>query len=67
MVILLPDAKDGLKDLELNLSKIKLPDILDNMTKYKVQVKLPRFRLEQSIDLSEILSTVSEFLQIIII
>lgn len=59
MVILLPDAKDGLKNLENNLSKIKLPEILNKMTTYNVNVKLPRFKLEQSFDLKETLSTVS--------
>jgi len=58
-MILLPDAKDGLKDLEKNFSKINLHDISSNMSKYHVTVKLPRFKLEQSLDLKNILSNVS--------
>ncbi|VVC33666.1 Hypothetical protein CINCED_3A010295 [Cinara cedri] len=56
MVILLPDEKDGLKNLENNLSKIKLMDILNKMTTYYVSVKLPRFKLEQTFDLKNTLS-----------
>lgn len=59
MLILLPDAKDGLKNLENNFSKIKLHDISNKMTKYHVTAKLPRFKLEQSLQLEETLSNVS--------
>lgn len=58
MIILLPDEKDGLKTLENNLSKINLLDISRKMRRYHVTVKLPRFKLEQSLDLAEILSNV---------
>ncbi|XP_015375355.1 PREDICTED: serpin B4-like isoform X1 [Diuraphis noxia] len=56
MIILLPDAKDGLKDLENNFSKIKLHEISNKMTQHHVTVKLPRFKLEQSLQLEETLS-----------
>ncbi|XP_060881642.1 serpin B4-like isoform X2 [Metopolophium dirhodum] len=56
MIILLPDDKDGLKDLENNFSKINLNDISNKMSKYDVTVKLPRFKLEQSLQLKDILS-----------
>lgn len=58
-MILLPDAKDGLKNLENNLSKIKMHEISNKMTMYHVTVKMPRFKLEQSLDLKETLSNVS--------
>lgn len=57
-MILLPDDKDGLKDLENNILKIKLCEISSKMTDYKVTVKLPRFKLEQSLELKETLSNV---------
>ncbi|KAL4149577.1 hypothetical protein QTP88_003503 [Uroleucon formosanum] len=56
MIILLPDAKDGLKELENNLSKINLNDISNKMSQYHVTVKLPRFKLEQSLQLEDTLS-----------
>lgn len=59
MMILLPDAKDGLKDLENNFSKINLQEISKKMTKYHVTVKLPRFKLEQTFYLEETLANVS--------
>lgn len=63
MVILLPDAKDGLKNLENNLPKIKLHELSEKMIKHKVDVKLPRFKLEQSFDLKDALSAVSIFIK----
>ncbi|XP_050435896.1 leukocyte elastase inhibitor-like isoform X2 [Adelges cooleyi] len=56
MIILLPDAKDGLKDLESNLHKIKLHELSNKMTTYNVNVKLPRFKLEQTFDLIPVLT-----------
>jgi len=59
MIILLPDEKDGLKNLENNFSKIKLHEISNKMSQYYVTVKLPRFKLEHSMELKETLSNVS--------
>lgn len=59
MIILLPDTIDGLKNLENNLSKIKLDQLVRKMTKYTVDVKLPRFKMEQSLQLKKTLSNVS--------
>lgn len=64
MIILLPDAKDGLKNLENNFSKIKLHEISNKMSQYHVTVKLPRFKLEQSLDLKETLTKVIIYLKI---
>ncbi|XP_022165487.1 serpin B6-like [Myzus persicae] len=57
MTILLPDAKDGLSNLEDNFfSKFKLLDISKKMALNYLTVKLPRFKIEQSLQLNEILS-----------
>ncbi|XP_050535095.1 serpin B10-like [Daktulosphaira vitifoliae] len=58
MIVLLPDAKDGLANLELNLSKIKLAELLNKLKLYNVDVKLPRFKIEQTIDLKTVLSEI---------
>jgi len=58
MIILLPEAKDGLEILENNLSIINLHAISNNMTQTYVYVKLPRFKLEQSVQLEKTLSNV---------
>lgn len=59
MIILLPEAKDGLKNLENNLSKIKINEIIQKMRVYVVDVKLPRFKMDHSLQLKETLSNVS--------
>lgn len=61
MIILLPDAKDGLKSLEKNLLKINLKDISSKMDQYDVTVKLPSFKIEQSLNLEETLKRVRTF------
>lgn len=53
MIILLPDDKDGLKSLEKNLLNINLHDIFKQMNQYHVSVKLPSFKIEQSLYLEE--------------
>jgi len=59
MIILLPDTKDGLNNLEKNISKFKLHDISKKMTQRYLSVRLPRFKIEQSLQLDETLSNVS--------
>ncbi|XP_050440294.1 serpin B4-like [Adelges cooleyi] len=56
MIILLPDAKDGLAELESNLSKIQLHDLEKNMTFHNVDVTLPKFKIEQTSELKATLS-----------
>ncbi|XP_060880898.1 serpin B4-like isoform X1 [Metopolophium dirhodum] len=56
MIILLPDDKDGLNNLENNFSKFKLHDISEKMTQEYVDVELPRFKIEQSLELDKTLS-----------
>ena len=58
MKILLPNDKDGLNNLESNFSKFKLHDISEKMTQKYVDVKLPRFKIEQSLELDKTLSNV---------
>lgn len=52
MVVLLPDEVGGLRYLEENLSAVKLRELLSNLSmKYDVTLRLPKFKLEHSIDL----------------
>ncbi|XP_050535132.1 serpin B4-like [Daktulosphaira vitifoliae] len=55
MLILLPDAKDGLRNLENSLNKIQIRGLMQKMNTFKVNVKLPKFKMEQSIDLNDVL------------
>lgn len=59
MTIFLPDAKDGLNNLENNFSKLNFNDISKKMTRNFLFVKLPRFKIEQSLQLDTTLSNVS--------
>ncbi|XP_047108508.1 leukocyte elastase inhibitor-like [Schistocerca piceifrons] len=55
MVILLPKKNNGLKKLEAKLASLNLADILDEMYEVKVEVYLPKFKLEHKIDLRDTL------------
>lgn len=48
MLILLPHSKDGLKTVESALTPSFVRDLKQSMRKRKVEVSLPRFRLEYS-------------------
>uniref|UniRef100_A0A0K8R721 Putative salivary serpin n=1 Tax=Ixodes ricinus TaxID=34613 RepID=A0A0K8R721_IXORI len=56
MVILLPDEMDGLSDLEKSLTSSTFRKILDGLTRETlVDLRLPRFRLEQTTNLKDTL------------
>lgn len=61
MIILLPDAKDGLKSLEKNILNINFYNIFKKMNQYHVTVKLPSFKIEQSLNLKETMIRVRIF------
>ncbi|XP_050536611.1 serine protease inhibitor 42Dd-like [Daktulosphaira vitifoliae] len=51
--IFLPDLKDGLAELESNLPKIV--DLQDKLTVHNVELTLPKFKIEHSLELKSIL------------
>jgi serpin B len=57
MLVLLPDRKDGLRDLELRLSNRLLDDCISKMRAREVKLFLPQFRLDWSGDLAPPLQT----------
>jgi serpin B len=57
MVVLLPKKVDDLADLEASLSSSKLQDWLTRMTNQRVDVKLPRFKLEFGLELAATLAS----------
>ncbi|XP_049772849.1 leukocyte elastase inhibitor-like [Schistocerca cancellata] len=57
MMILLPKEMNGLQDLERNIDKFDPLHILKGMTKSKVFVYLPRFKMEYSKSLKDTLIT----------
>jgi len=59
MVILLPNKVDGLKDLETRLANFSLASIPTLLRERKVNLAMPRFTLESTIDLKGPLEGVS--------
>jgi hypothetical protein len=57
MVILLPTQVDGLAQLEQQLSPSFLSNVLSQMRMQEVEICLPRFTLESTLSLSDILAT----------
>lgn len=60
MTIILPDEIDGLAELEAKLDSAGLFDKLSHFDRTTVTVALPRFKLEKTMDLNNILKSVSE-------
>ncbi|XP_076453821.1 leukocyte elastase inhibitor-like isoform X1 [Babylonia areolata] len=56
MLILLPDAVDGLEKLEAKLTHDALVQLQHEMHSVKVDLKLPRFSVESSFELKKVLS-----------
>jgi serpin B len=56
MVVVLPKARDGLRNLEKRLTGKQLRDIISNMEERKVNVQLPKFAVRSQIDLKSTLS-----------
>lgn len=59
MLILLPDAIDGLAALQSNLKSVDFDQIQKEMTENIVTVSLPRFQIHFSINLKKTLKKVS--------
>lgn len=56
MVVLLPRAKDGLDGLESSLTPGKVDGWLTKLSSHRVDVSLPRFKLEAECELQDVLS-----------
>lgn len=56
MNILLPKERDGLKEMEKQLTGDKLRSILNRLTSKKVQIQLPKFAIRSQSDLKSIMS-----------
>ncbi|KAG5883832.1 hypothetical protein JTB14_033753 [Gonioctena quinquepunctata] len=56
MIIILPNERDGIKKLEEKLAQTDLTKITENMYMPEVIVSLPKFKIEQTIDLQDSLT-----------
>lgn len=57
MVILLPKEIDGLSSLEQQLPSLELSSILEKLKRVRVNVSIPKFKLEKFINLNDALGT----------
>jgi len=57
MVLLLPDARDGLADLESGLTAEMFNQSLEQMVSQKVSVSMPKFGMTQNFQLAGVLSS----------
>nr|CAH7743259.1 unnamed protein product [Callosobruchus chinensis] len=56
MIIILPNKRNGIADLEKKLATVDLSTITENMSKPEVTVSLPKFKIESTMNLNEPLS-----------
>ncbi|XP_044267033.1 serine protease inhibitor 3/4-like isoform X5 [Tribolium madens] len=56
MIIILPNQKNGIAELEKKLENYNLSEITQNMWNTEVNVALPKFKIEQTIDLEDSLT-----------
>lgn len=61
LVIILPNKRNGIAEVEDKLREVDLTKIIQDLRKYEVMLSLPRFKMETSINLNEPLSKVSYF------
>lgn len=61
MFVLLPQERDGLKDLAEKLKTVNLVDLADKMIEEEVMVKFPKFKVEYSTELSTTLKKVCKY------
>ncbi|XP_046667305.1 serpin B6-like isoform X4 [Homalodisca vitripennis] len=57
MLVILPDEIDGLAKLEEKLEKVNLSDKIKYMQQPTVTVALPKFKMEETMDLNDILKS----------
>lgn len=60
MLIILPNKRNGLADLEAKLDQIDFADVSRNMYSQEVSVELPKFKIEFDINLNDPLKEVKK-------
>jgi serpin B len=53
--IILPDSKTGLAELESKLHQVNLNEALSSLTDQYVRLEIPKYKIENKIDLKEVL------------
>lgn len=58
MLLILPNDKDGLSKTELKLEKVDIADIMTEMQEEMLEVTIPKFTIETTVQLNNILQRV---------
>lgn len=58
-VIVLPNSRTGLPALEIKMKDYGLANVMSKMTKQKLDLRMPKFKVDYTIDLSDPLKHVS--------
>lgn len=61
MLIVLPDEINGLQEVEQKMSEMNLDDIRRQGQQVEVELYLPKFKIESTIDLQDTLTEVNFF------
>lgn len=59
MMIILPNKKDGLSDLESKIDQVNFQDLAKSLQEEEVVVKIPKFKIESSIQMKDVLEKVN--------
>ena len=65
MLILMPKAGDGIGALEKNLSAKQLANTLRSLQSRRIDLSLPRFKIEQSVALAQVLQALGMKLRVL--
>lgn len=60
MLIVLPNKKNGLSNLEQKLEHVSVKDIMSQMKDEMLEVVIPKFKIETTVQLNEILHRVRD-------
>lgn len=60
MMIILPNKKNGLSDLESKIDQVNFQDLAKSLQEEEVVVKIPKFKIESSIQMKDILQKVNK-------
>jgi len=58
MLVILPNQRDGLKNLENSLKTVDLTELTKRMYSTEVQVFLPKFKIEFELNMNDVLKKV---------
>lgn len=62
MLLVVPQRRDGIELLKRDAAQLNLPRLVQNLYEREIHLKLPRFTIDYSTQLIEVLKQVGQFL-----